>query len=134
MQPAGTGALIGIDIGGTKTLGVARSDTGEVLGTTFEPTREGLDIASHAVEMYYALRDNVSESGISVSSLGIGIAGLVDVSGRLHRAPNLVNADGLEIWQLVESEIDLPVHVDNDVNSAALPEIDSAAATGVHNA
>ena len=67
MQPVATGALIGIDIGGTKTLGVARSDTGEVLGKTFEPTREGFDIASHAVEMYYALREKVSESGISVS-------------------------------------------------------------------
>ena len=84
MQPAATGALIGIDIGGTKTLGVARSDTGEVLAKTFEPTREGLDIASHAVEMYHALKEKASESGVSVSSLGIGIAGLVDVSGRLH--------------------------------------------------
>ena len=134
MQPAATGALIGIDIGGTKTLGVALSNTGEVLGKSFEPTREGLDIASHAVEMYHALREKASESGASVSSLGIGIAGLVDVSGRLHRAPNLVNADGLEICQLVESEIDVAVHVDNDVNCAALAEIDSGAARGVQNA
>ena len=63
MQPAATGALIGIDIGGTKTLGVALSNTGEGLGKSFEPTREGLDIASHAVEMYHALREKASESG-----------------------------------------------------------------------
>ena len=97
MQPAVTRALIGIDIGGTKTLGVALSDTGEVLGKIWEPTRAGVDIASHAVEMYHALREQVTGSGVTISSLGIGIAGLVDVGGRLHRAPNLVDADGLEI-------------------------------------
>ena len=134
MQPAATRALIGIDIGGTKTLGIARSDTGEVLGKTFEPTREGVGIASHAVEMYHSLREQVTRSEVSVSSLGIGIAGLVDVGGRLHRAPNLVDADGLEICQMVESEIDVPVHVDNDVNCAALAEIESGAAMGAQNA
>ena len=134
MQPAVTRALIGIDIGGTKTLGVALSDTGEVLGKIWEPTRAGVDIASHAVEMYHALREQVTGSGVTISSLGIGIAGLVDVGGRLHRAPNLVDADGLEICQLVEPEVDVPVHVDNDVNCAALAEIESGAAVGAPNA
>jgi len=131
-------AFIGIDIGGTKTLGVVLNENGELLEDCVLSTPQGsTDIAELVTSIYLRLSDTVTQTprdAHQVSSLGIGIAGLVDDRGLLHRAPNLVEADGLDIRHLVEPTIGVPVYVDNDVNCAALAEITSGAATGTNNA
>lgn len=137
-RPSRLPAFIGIDVGGTKTLGVVLNENGELLEDCVLSTPQGApDIAELVTSIYLRLSDTVTQTSrdaYEISSLGVGIAGLVSSSGQLHRAPNLIEADGLEIRQMVEPEVGVPVYVDNDVNCAALAEITSGAATGTNNA
>ncbi len=110
-------AFIGIDIGGTKTLGVAVNENGDLLEERLLPTPQG------AAELI----------GTTSSMYGIGIAGLVDIDGKLRRAPNLVEVDGLDIGPILKSKLGVPVYVDNDVNCAALAELSDGVAASANN-
>ncbi|MEZ5376596.1 MAG: ROK family protein [Acidimicrobiales bacterium] len=127
-------AVIGVDIGGTKALGVVIGRRNEILLETRWPTRA---TAAAVIDM---LADMVAElidstgSDVEARGVGIGIAGLVDVVGRLRRAPNLVDADEFPIRDLLEPRIGLPVFVDNDANCAARAELEVGVAVGVEHA
>ena len=93
-QPSTSPAFIGIDIGGTKTLGVAVNENGDLLDERRVPTPKGAaELIATASSIYFQLSENVVQTSpdrFEVQSLGIGIAGLVDIDGQLRRAPNLV--------------------------------------------
>ncbi len=58
-----------------------------------------------------------------LAAVGISIPGLVDhVDGCLVRSPNLGWRD-VPIKAILEARLDLPVHVENDANAAALSEL-----------
>ena len=124
-------AVIGVDIGGTKTLGLVIDGSGEVLYREKWPTREGAAavtdmLAELTVELGARAADHVEIRGV-----GVGVAGLVDNVGRLRKAPNLVDADEFAIRDLLEPRIGLPVFVDNDANCAARAELHVGVATEV---
>ena len=127
-------ASIGIDIGGTKTLGVILSEQGNLLAQLRFPTPPGsVEIVELVLSIYSELSGEI-DNDVPLSCLGIGVAGLVDTTGEIRHAPNLVNADGLRIRELIASKVDVPVHVDNDANCAALAEIRLGAAKDIDNA
>ena len=136
-QPASPPAFIGIDIGGTKTLGVAVNGNGDLLEEHVLPTPQGAAELIEAVSsMHFELSERVAQcspESFEVLDLGIGIAGLVDINGQLRRAPNLVEVDGLDIRPILESKLGIPVHIDNDVNCAALAELSHGAAALANN-
>ena len=77
-------STIGIDIGGTKMLGVVLGADGEVL-------REAREASPHAgidalVTTAVAIVEQLVAPG---AAIGVGAAGLVDRSGNLRYAPNL---------------------------------------------
>ena len=126
--------VIGIDVGGTKSLGVVLDQAGEVVVQEKWPTREG---AAAVTEMLADLCRELTERagpGRRVRGLGVGIAGLVDSMGRLRRAPNLTDADEFAIRDLLEPLVGLPVLVDNDANCAARAELHVGVAVGVRHA
>ena len=87
---------VGIDIGGTKTLALAVSSDGTIRSRRQHATPKGeVEIAKLVVELYREL----ANSDLTMP-LGIGVAGLVDRSGRLFNAPNLVAVDGFKIADL----------------------------------
>lgn len=58
-----------------------------------------------------------------LAGVGVSIPGLVDrADGCLVRSPNLGWRD-VPIVSILESKLDLPVHVENDANAAALSEL-----------
>jgi len=127
-------ASIGIDIGGTKTLGVVLSDQGNLLAQLRFPTpSSSAKIVEHVLMVYSQLSRETGDD-VDIASLGIGVAGLVDTAGELRRAPNLAEADGLRLGEMIGPSVDVPVHVDNDANCAALAEIRLGAAKDVDNA
>ena len=127
-------ASIGIDIGGTKTLGVVLGGGGRILAREKRRTPNGAAaIVECAATLFESLAEKVG-SGIHIESLGLGIAGLVDSSGQLRRAPNLVDVEGLELRSSLEPLIDVPIYVDNDANCAARAEIVRGAARNVEQA
>ena len=124
---------IGVDIGGTKTLGLALTGSGEILVQETRPTPQNSDqIVECVATLFHSLANQLRT--YRVSALGIGVAGLVDKNGQLHRAPNLADADGLKLQRSIEPLINVPVYVDNDANCAARAELIRGAARNVEQA
>ncbi len=115
---------LGIDVGGTKCLGVILDPAGEVIEEQRRPTPKGPD----------AIIATLAELARSMgpwSSIGIGVPGLVTRTGVLRAAPNLVDINNFEVGALLSSELGTIVHVDNDGTCAAAAEWKTGAARGV---
>lgn len=124
---------IGLDLGGTKCLGLAVGADGEVLAERRVPTpSEGGDVLLDA--MATVAREVAAAAGGAPGSVGVGAPGLVDAAGVLRFAPNLRSATGLPIGDGLRRRLGVPVQVDNDVTSAAFGEWTAGAAAGVDDA
>jgi len=113
------------------------NENGDLLEERLLPTPQGAaELIGTASSMYFELSERVAQSSperFEVLGLGIGIAGLVDIDGKLRRAPNLVEVDGLDIGPILKSKLGVPVYVDNDVNCAALAELSDGVAASANN-
>jgi predicted NBD/HSP70 family sugar kinase len=81
-----------------------------------------LDRAAQAATRLVA---KAEAAGLSVCGLGVGVPGLVDFDGVLHRAPNLRDWEGIAAAEVLRDLIDRPlrsVYCDNEANLAALGE------------
>jgi glucokinase len=112
---------IGVDIGGTKIEAAAIDGHNNVLHSVRRPTGQG---NQELLRTLFAVLDELREAeilaGRSVATLGIGIPGTVDSStGHVSNAVN-VGVAGLELGTLAQQELGLKVHVENDVNAAAV--------------
>ncbi|WP_314213326.1 ROK family protein [Pseudarthrobacter equi] len=112
---------IGVDIGGTKTEAVAIDRNNNVLHTRRIPTGHGnRELLRTLFEVIEDLRSASGLSGYSVANLGIGIPGTVDTTaGAVSNAVN-VRVSHLQLGPLAHRELGFNVHIENDVNAAAL--------------
>ncbi len=128
-------AILGIDIGGTKTIVAVANDSGEILSleriTTLRekgPERVLADIES-------ALKSLVARTGTSQSdirAMGIGCGGPLDrETGVILTAPNLPGWDNLPLAKHFEDIFSAPAFIDNDVNLMALGEARRGAGKGI---
>lgn len=144
-------AVVGVDVGGTKVLGVALSDqdavvselrlatpqrsTGSVAapgspvtGARAEEDRSAV-VDALAVLVHELRRDH------GTGPVGVGIPGMLDRAGRLRFSPNLPAAAGGHLGRALSARLGgEPVHVDNDANCAALAELEMGAARGARTA
>jgi glucokinase len=130
-DPVGSLAAYGVDVGGTKILGVAIDPGGGVLAERRmqTPSRAaataagdhaaaGLEMPDAGAHPGEALADAVAAllvelEGEALASrvaggavpVGVGIAGLVDGDGVLRFSPNLAAASGVAIGELVSERI-----------------------------
>ena len=113
----------GIDVGGTKFLGVILDDNGDVLVEKRRATPTGADV------LITELVDFARELG-DFDTLGVGVPGLVTRSGVLRAAPNLTDTYELAVGPTMSDALGLAVAVDNDATCAALAEWQHGAARG----
>ena len=112
---------IGIDIGGTSIEAVAVDDDLSIVHRTRSATRMGNANVVHGVkdsvkELLQALRGDEHHA----HRIGIGIPGVIDrADGRVRHAVNL-GVEDLALGQIMATEFDVDVVIDNDVNAAAL--------------
>jgi len=112
---------VGLDVGATKTLGVAISQDGTIVAEVREQTRLGAEgVVDTATRVFEALRAATGER--LEGTVGVGVPGLVDVDlGAVKHAVNLgVDGEWLRLRDLLSQRLDLAVVVENDVNAAAL--------------
>jgi glucokinase len=123
---------IGLDLGGTKVLGLAVAADGRVLADTRLPTPRGGDaIVATLAEAANALRVQVPEA----VSIGIGAPGLVDASGVLRFAPNLPGVVDLDVPAGVAALVPgSRVRIENDASCAGIGEWAFGAARGAEHA
>jgi glucokinase len=118
---------IGLDVGGTKVLGVALDGDGAVVAEHRERTPSGGDAVLGAmVATVERLRARVP----GVVAAGAGVPGLVDRGGVLRFAPNLPGVVDLPVAAVLAERTGLPVRVDNDATCALWGEHEAGAARG----
>ncbi|MDQ1535395.1 MAG: glucokinase [Actinomycetota bacterium] len=123
---------IGLDIGGTKILGVVTDTSGTVIDEERDESPEGFaDILDSSATMIATLR---ARNAFEVSAIGVGIAGLVDGEGVLRFGPNLPGVIDAPIREALSERTGLPVAVDNDANVAGWGEVRFGAASGARDA
>ncbi|MCU1426255.1 MAG: glucokinase [Actinomycetia bacterium] len=119
---------IGLDIGGTKVLGVAVDENGTVLADKMLPSEHEFDaLVAGCIEAIDAL-------GYPGVPIGVGAAGLVDLEGRLDYAPNIPGVTRAPLQATLAAKTGRKVVVDNDANLAALGEATYGAAIGARDA
>ena len=133
--PTAADVTYGIDIGGTKVLGIALSRAGDVVAEARVATPRGTRniVGSHvaaAVAQVIADLDRMLAPPTLVP-VGVGAPGMVDRQGRLCFAPNLPQAQGVDWNELIGDQLPgRTVLIENDANFAVLAEHRIGAARG----
>jgi glucokinase len=118
---------VGVDVGGTKALGVALAADGSIVEQVVRPTPRGAGSLGPLVDTLVELYSDLG----GIGSLGVGVPGLVTVEGVLRAAPNLDGVADFPIGPHLSERLDLPVVVDNDGTCATLAEWRLGAGGGV---
>lgn len=119
----------GFDIGGTKTLALVVSDSGDILHEQRVPRPHGPD---ETVEQLCSLVTQVQDAaGVEVAAVGIGIAGAISRAGSVQFSPNIPELVDFPLRDLLGGCITLPTVVDNDATAATWAEHQLGAGRGV---
>jgi glucokinase len=123
-----TTSTIGIDVGGTKCLGVVVDANDVIVAESRVPTpRTGEALVAAVGELVRALRT----SSTPACAVGVGVPGLVDHDGVLRFAPNLPGIVELPVRAALEAEsLGGEIVVGNDATGAAWAEFTMGAAVG----
>ena len=103
-------AVAGIDVGGTKCLGVL-FEGGQIISSVRRPT-------PHADDLVATLAEIARELG-AYKTLGVGVPGMITPEGIVRESPNLTGAIELDLRSLLEKELGHAVDVENDATCAA---------------
>jgi glucokinase len=133
--PAAPGVTYGVDIGGTKVLGVALGPDDAVVAETRVPTPRGKReiVGSHVAQAVAQVVLDLDRAlgGAGSAPVGVGAPGMVDRRGRLCFAPNLPQAHGVDWTELIGDRLPgRAVLIENDANFAVLAEHRLGAARG----
>lgn len=109
---------VGIDVGGTKCLGVALDEHGAVLAEDRRPTPRGDGSLPKLIDTLVELAGSLGP----FDALGVGVPGLVTNEGVLRAAPNLDGVADFDVAGLLAERVGPAVQVDNDATCAALSE------------
>ncbi|MDQ1437989.1 MAG: glucokinase [Acidimicrobiaceae bacterium] len=117
-------AAVGIDVGGTKVLGVLLNEQGQVAAEHRVPTPSTADGLVDAVVAV------VAGLGGSGHPVGVGVPGLVDHEGCLRFAPNLPGVVDVPVRARLHDALGVTVVVENDATAACWGERERGAAAG----
>lgn len=124
--------LWGIDLGGTKIEGVvmdAQSVPLKVLARKRIPTESAKGYAHILSQIQILVFDLQHETGISLTTLGIGTPGALEPSTQTLKNSNTLCLNGKPIQKDLEKLLGIPVKLANDANCLALAEATLGAAS-----
>ncbi len=117
--------IIGLDIGGSKMLGVlfdGEKPLKKIKKETPQKRKEFLDVLKKVIKEL--------ASGTQVGGVSVGIAGMLDKSGKMLRSPNMGFLDGFNLKRELEKEFSSPILIENDVNCFTYAEGSCGVAKG----
>jgi len=121
----------GIDVGGTKCLGIVIDGDANVT-SEHDIVRQVRYPTPHASELVDALVAIAHELG-DVNSLGVGVPGLITLDGVMRASPNIPGSVDVAVGPELSQRLGRRVCVDNDGNLAALAEWRYGAGRGAQN-
>jgi len=119
--------LIGVDLGGTAIkYGICNSD-GTILKEFISDTKRDAPIDSMLRKIRESINDALryaNQEKIDILAIGLGTPGLVDINTGylMGNAPNLKYWRSVPVRERLQSELTIPVFVDNDANAMAYGE------------
>lgn len=119
------GLMIGIDIGGTKTLMIVTDRNGAILAQQKQPTiqaEQPSTFFTFLFEQVDQLLATIDRTIIDVEGIGMGLPGAVNIeTGVITHIPALP-LDGVSLLEQIQPFYEGALYLDNDVNVAALGE------------
>jgi glucokinase-like ROK family protein len=128
-------AVIGIDLGGTKMLGGIANLTGQVQKEICLPSYPNRpeENLNQVIDLIKQLLASPRPEGQEVLGVGIGTPGItLAAEGVVTWAPSLGWRD-FPLAKLLKERFHIPIFIENDVNLAALGELNFGAGIGVKN-
>jgi glucokinase len=111
-------AAAGIDVGGTKCLGVVIDDAGVVVAESRHPTPRGEAV----IDALAGVTEDLEAEVGPLPALGVGVPGLVTLEGVLRASPNIPDVAELDVAGRLGARLDIPLVVGNDATWAVLAE------------
>jgi glucokinase len=131
------GAVLGLDIGGTKIAAGVVDAEGGVHGFVVKPTEVERGPEDGTRRLFELGRRAVAESGIAwaeIAGVGIGCGGPLDSANGVLIAPlHLPGWEDLRIVELATAAFDRPAVLDNDATACAAGEHRYGAGRGARN-
>ncbi|MBK9181184.1 MAG: ROK family protein [Acidimicrobiales bacterium] len=127
-MPARAVPTAGLDVGGTKCLGVLLDADDRVLVERRVPTPPGIDALLDALA---ELVEALTAGGGPAGAVGVGLPGLVDGSGCLRFAAHLPGVVDVPFTALLGQRLGVPVVTENDATCATAAEWRLGAGRGV---
>jgi len=121
----------GIDVGGTKCLGIVIDCDADV-ASEHDIVRQVRYPTPNVEELVDTLAVIAGELG-DVSSLGVGVPGLITLDGVMRASPNIPGSVDVAVGPELSKRLESHVYVDNDGNAAALAEWRYGAGRGARN-
>lgn len=120
--PQSPAVTIGIDVGGTKILGVTVVGDRVVDRERVPSTTPESDVVEQIDRVATELlrRADLDGSIGRPEGIGLGIAGFVGLDGVAVAAPNTKGLEGVDLRRLLMDRHGVPVTVDNDANCVAI--------------
>jgi glucokinase len=115
--------IISVDIGGTQIRAALTDYEGTIIHRVARPTlaQEGPEPVIERIKE--AIRQAAGQYLNDAQAIGIASAGPLDPwKGVIIKAPNVPGWEQVPLKAILEEEFDLPVHIGNDANLAALAE------------
>ncbi len=109
----------GLDLGGTKCLGVAVRNEEIVEEYRAETNTSG---PGEVIDLLSEVHSQLEKRAGEPTAVGVGVPGLVSREGVLAYAPNLPGVKALDVRHQLQSRLEVPVVVDNDAAAAAWGE------------
>ncbi|MGH9136315.1 MAG: ROK family protein [Acidimicrobiales bacterium] len=122
---------IGVDVGGTKCLGVVIDDAGEIVTSDRRPTPRGAtQLVDTVSELATTLANDVATDE-TVDSIGVGLPGSITCDGVLTSSPHLPGVVNFDASTRFSERLGRTVKVGNDASCSALAEWRVGAGRGV---
>ena len=125
--------VIGLDLGGTKVLGVIMDKKGNVRHQLRVPTPQGGNAAICEVilETLTSLLNLAEKTSTEIAGISIGVPGYVDSSRGVILDASNIDVKNLALGSVVRKRFSLPTLLVHDVKAAALGEAHFGAGVGV---
>jgi glucokinase len=114
---------LGVDLGGTKISAALVDAQGKVLASDYRLVDLSKDPEKVIAQILLSLKACEATAGRKPAALGLGVAGQIDrTRGTVLSSPNLPSWVEVPLKTILESQLKIPVSVDNDVRVITMGE------------
>jgi glucokinase len=127
-------ALVGVDVGGTKTAVLVSLEAPSVLDRIEFATKPAKGPEPALALIKAGIRDLVAKHRLKPTGIGVSCGGPLDhIGGIIQAPPNLSTWVDVPIKAILEDQFGVSCHVENDANAGAVAEHRFGAGQGCRN-